>query len=79
MIIRDGNSTEQWERLRRALGKREARFVVRESLPTASIVWAPESLPNVLLSRDLYDFVCGLVPTTFARNVLAPIRRRGAR
>lgn len=78
MLIRDGNSSAEWRTLRDALGKREARFVLRESLPECTLAWDEKALPRVLVSQDLYDVVVRCIPKTFAANVLAPIRARGA-
>jgi hypothetical protein len=78
MLIRDGNSNAEWQALRAALGRREARFVLRESLPTGTMGWDSEHLPRVLVSRDLYESVERVIPRAFADYVLAPVRARGA-
>jgi hypothetical protein len=55
VIIRDSKNPSQWAALRRALRGRGPRFVVRESLPPATIAWSRARLPLVLVSRDVRE------------------------
>lgn len=65
MIIRDGKDPLVWAALRYALGGRGPSFVVRESLPEASIAWSRARLPLVLISPDLREQLA----TSFVRLV----------